>query len=101
MTITEFLLARFAEDEEKARNLLGVLEEWHETHAWAAFQFWLPSQRRLIADCEAKRQIVQDCAPGYGAGDYYAGKDSLHAEVLMRLALPYAGHPDYRQEWRP
>ena len=44
---------------------------------------------RVLAECEAKRQIVQNAQdPG----------DDLFVAIL---ALPYADHPDYREEWRP
>jgi hypothetical protein len=51
----------------------------------------------VLADIEAKRQIVQNhdrhvpCQPGYGA--------SRHA--VRCLAMVYSDHPDYQQEWRP
>jgi hypothetical protein len=29
------------------------------------------------------------------------GWDGIEAKVLGYLALPYADHPDFREEWRP
>jgi hypothetical protein len=51
---------------------------------------------RILAEVEAKRRIV----------DRYAwlcehGDTGGTAWVLPLLALPYADHPDYRNEWRP
>lgn len=39
---------------------------------------------RIIAEIEAKRRIVTECG---------------WVTVMALLALPYADHPDYRQEW--
>ena len=70
---------------------------------------------RVLADCAAKRWIVQACRdarpdtaflgtrPG-GLPDFPLTPADIHqlaALTLALLALPYAGHPDYREEWRP
>jgi hypothetical protein len=47
---------------------------------------WDPA--RVLAECAAKRRIVE----------MYAGQHG-QPYVLHFLALPYADHPDYRQEW--
>ncbi|MEU7103558.1 DUF6221 family protein [Streptomyces sp. NPDC046215] len=51
---------------------------------------------RVLAEVDAKRAIVEEIEDAevrwYG--------DKL-IPVLKRLALPYADHPDYREEWRP
>ena len=124
MTLTEFLLARIAEDEGKihgdwsdGRGLHIITEEMFD---------------RMLAECEAKRRIVAEAfevaatidgewgcchdaddirrgyrepTPGWGdeaeplpegcAGPEVAGK------FLQALAAVYAGHEDYRQEWKP
>ena len=67
---------------------------------------------RMLAECDAKRRIVNWAAPitgservpGFRPGVYdrvptrYVNdvKDLLHL-----LALPYADHEDYRPGWRP
>lgn len=56
---------------------------------------WDPA--RVLAECEAKRQIVERCA----AVDFAMPSTHLAHGVLALLALPYADHPDYRDEWRP
>ena len=49
----------------------------------------LAPPRPRAAECEAKRRIVENAQdPG----------DDLFVAIL---ALPYADHPDYREEWRP
>ena len=124
MTLTEFLLARIAEDEGKihgdwsdGRGLHIITEEMFD---------------RMLAECEAKRRIMTEAfevaatidgewgcchdaddirrgyrepTPGWGdeaeplpegcAGPEVAGK------FLQALAAVYAGHEDYRQEWKP
>ena len=74
---------------------------------------------RVLAECEAKRRIVgiHELDPievyswgttggGCGLCDHSCetGGDTWGhdpCETLKALALPYADHPDYRQEWKP
>jgi len=70
---------------------------------------------RVLAECEAKRKIValfSETESVYhsfvDAQDYLDSilNDSrIEVEaltpVLQALALPYADHPDYQQEWKP
>lgn len=79
MTLTEFLLARIADDETAAN--------------------WLPSTAaRSRAECDAKRRIVERWQLGEGdPEDHHPVPD----EVLRLLALPYADHESYQPEWRP
>lgn len=114
MTLTEFLLARIAEDEAMARNDLwgdgaapgtAGLYWWHDELGGDHIAV---EPRRVLAECEAKRRIVgswvaqwsipEDDFPsrplgGQGGEVYY--------DVLCHLAAVYADHPDYRDEWRP
>lgn len=73
---------------------------------------WDPA--RGLAECEAKRRIVAWCVEVVGDrdlsnyGEVGCLRDdrdalavTLAVETLRLLALPYAGHPDYREEWRP
>jgi hypothetical protein len=54
---------------------------------------WDPA--RVLAECEAKRLLLQrEPCDDTGVGD-----DPCHH--LRALAVPYADHPDYREEWRP
>lgn len=102
MTITEFLLARVAEDEEAALD---------------GFSPW------ALAECEAKRRIVEahpasrpsppaaynprepacgTCVTQVGNGLRFP-RVEIHlphpCPTLLALASAYANHPDYRQEW--
>lgn len=85
MTLQEFLLARFAEDEAWAQ------EELFPYH-------WRIGEARIAADCEAKRRILTRCSHVLAAG----AREDAHAValgVLEDLALAYAAHPDYRTQW--
>lgn len=54
---------------------------------------------RVLDDVDAKRKAIEACT--YFLHDSEAGPDPCAATVLAALALPYADHPDYRDEWRP
>ena len=109
-TLTEFLLARIAADEAAADDV-----DWDDYNP-------LHQPARVLAECEAKRRIVErerwkpphgmDCDGHPGAwmphGDYGAGycmwgaeHDGEQSATLRDLAAVYADHPDYRNEWRP
>jgi hypothetical protein len=66
---------------------------------------WDPA--RVLAECDAKRRIVQQARPvtrdstGVYPRDVTYVYDVGVPWVLKLLALPYADHPDYRDEWRP
>lgn len=97
-TLTEFLLARVAEDEREAGDPTWcdcVIEGLPLKHG-------LQCPIRLLAECDVKRRIMMlvertGWAPGECDECGSPGSDA----ILERLALPYADHPDYREEWRP
>ena len=76
MSVAEFLLARYDFEDRACDQALA------ETGANPDVF------KRTRADLEAKRRIVERWR-------------ELHPDVLRLLALPYADHPDYDQEWRP
>jgi len=83
--LAEFLLARIAEDEAAYES------------AYVAYLDGFPfTPTRVLAECETKRRIVELCAYWQRPVDGLDGED-----ILRLLALPYADHPDYREEWRP
>lgn len=118
-SLVEFLRARLDEDEQAARAASGpkarypywALSEWQgreEPHSLIgqgtpehptvlghftydpiftthAEHIVRHDPARVLAEVEAKRRIVFEVA----------------MPVLALLALPYADHPDYREEWRP
>lgn len=65
---------------------------------------WDPT--RVLTECEAKRRIVEEA--WQTSGDNYAdwnggwldGQHEMATTTLRLLALPYADHPDFREEWR-
>lgn len=123
LTLTEFLLARLDEDEEAAQA--APMREWEQ-----GGEFWhrgnpdpTPLMRhvlahdpaRVLAEVAAKRALVAEhtAPPPWEkqcprCGDVenqvaYEGPEPYPAPcpTLRLLALPHAGHPDYRQEWVP
>jgi hypothetical protein len=70
---------------------------------------WQPA--RVLAECEAKRRIVEQCKEWLSYGPVKSwetdrGEDAALSEdaapaILRLLALPYTNHPRYREEWRP
>jgi len=127
MTITEFLLARIAEDEARARSYgatvaVGEHADWCRTPELVdgrCFYCGAPSRpaspsERVLAECEAKRRIVEAHAGWHvcpnldakGYTDYDDGSDGdewgMTACPTVRLmALAYADHLDYLPEWKP
>ena len=109
--LAEFLLARIQEDEAAAKDAganvwteqsSGVLDtgEWPDgVHALGdsrVTRFIAEHDPvRVLAECDTKRRIIKtlswDDDPWRGARDY----------LLMLLALPYADHDAYREEWKP
>lgn len=125
MTLSEFLLARIDEDESVARRPTPDEYEsgdaymfwhedatdevqWHTAHCGLRMGEYNEAcqcdvRARVIAECEAKRQVVTlfECHPGADPrrGDLwneYAGMNAM----LNALALPYADHPDFDDAWR-
>jgi hypothetical protein len=118
VTLTEFLLARIAEDELAAR-IANVSQTWStdetaccvmvehdygdnvETHHnGTAAHIARHDPARVLAECEAKRRIVADAAEYLDHVGGIESTDGLAMRVLEYLALPYADHPDWRGEWK-
>lgn len=83
MTLTEFLLARIADDEAMA----APWGRWH-------------------AECEAKRRIIEKAEAWVAVAlEDEDGEAAILAIGLQAsypfLALPYADHKDYRSDWKP
>jgi hypothetical protein len=119
-----FLRARLDEDEQAAQYVLSFEADgftWE--YQWArfgrhrgrvtrsSFEPGAPSPRRVLAEVEAKRRIVDECerkirrmrlrVDQNGDDIMSPGMAYLSTTILGPLALPYAEHPDYREEWRP
>lgn len=102
VNLTEFLLARIAEDMNVAVDcevLVPLGYTWRSI-SWMHGanrehgRRWAPE--RVLAECEAKRKTIDRLNDHAWVGSY-AVRDVL----LSLLAAPYADHPDYRQEWAP
>ena len=121
MTITEFLLARIAEDEAVAheveasnradveRGLYSAELVAPETAMWATdgnfgqlAVYTHPS--RVLAECNAKRLLIglHSEDPGFGRRHPCIAEeaDGWACLTLIALAGIYANHPDFREEWR-
>jgi hypothetical protein len=99
--LAEFLLARITEDEELAKRGYNVTVEWSiypptgvSVDPRLGPGWFQPS--RVLAECAAKRLVLQwEDHEGQGFPRFFV--DHMH----RAFALPYADHPDYREEWRP
>lgn len=107
MTITEFLLARIAEDEQAAGQRVGEMESGVELEAGRGGnvkmllidppQRWLDHEGawgtlRVQRECEAKRHLLDESLV-WGEG--------CATVIAQYMAEVYADHPDYDPEWRP
>lgn len=150
LTLTDFLLARIAEDEADAREAVipahdvpnaykphPALARWRytgkgdveydyddptpypDTHNVTQGEYY-PGVReecaphiarhdpaRVLAECEAKRGIVERCElviQAFEDGVMWSNvnrRERSHARMTIRtLARVYADHPDYQAEWR-
>ncbi len=125
MTITAFLLARIAEDEAVAREAnpphAGRTFYSHFGHGaddWGVYYFNVPIER-VLAECAAKRRIVEVHAPTdgtvYGVSGLVAtdrfyctrcctgeggGLEAWPCGTVVALASAYASHPDFDPAWQ-
>lgn len=100
MTITEFLLARIADDEAEA-----TAAHWARcgSMGWddsTPCDCGLPE--RTLAECEAKRRIVADRVRidrSANEDEWSMGYSDANHDALRALAAVYADHPDYNPAW--
>lgn len=124
MDLVEFLRARLARDEQIAQACAGT--PWKaqpsgtvgvdaddpafvataENEAYAE-HIARHDPSRTLREVAAARQIIDDYEKEtwiLGQGHRTPELEAAHAvreSVLRLLALPYAGHPAYQEEWRP
>jgi hypothetical protein len=102
--LPEFLLARIAEDYDIAADaLLFSPDEWptfnEEIRAGQLARVFVEHNAlRVIAECEAKRHIIELCQ---SEGEQGPSAYVLGELTLAYLAQPYKDHPDYQEEWKP
>jgi len=125
-TLTEFLMARIAEDEAQARDAIAERNRiFHndppgpdltlESYPDAGVPFVAVGPERVLAECAAKRCIVElhqpepwkldptrlMCDGCSGVDDPYIDQIPFPCANLKYLAEVYADHPDYDEAWRP
>lgn len=93
LTLTEFLLERITEREAAANNYLRF-----EVRGGTPGHYGIRDE--VLAECASLRGAVT-LAAAYSDGPEHPRTLTLADDILRNLALPYADHPDYRQEWRP
>lgn len=88
--LSDFLLARIAEDEAHVRRFAGG----------TAGGDALINPTRLLYECTAKRMIV--AVHSFSPATHRCAHDRTRYPclTLRAVALPYADHPDFRAEWR-
>jgi len=121
MSITEFLLARIAEDEAVAQETMrrAVADPYTDAAEVTLYSNEAASSgspivaatpARILAECEAKRRIVElymaaevrtdmDTFLPEGA-DWILGRRWGAGYAARALAQPYADHPDFDPAWR-
>ena len=114
MSITDFLLARIAEDEEQAETCRKL--GWFPA---SKYEMRAVSQARVLAECAAKRAIVelhQDAGESQGytenadygyipnccgtCGTFGEYGEPFPCDTFRTLAAVYADHTAYLDEWR-
>ena len=130
--LAQFLIARITEDELIARASIdsGGREWWTEAEVIDRFgddtdgaddtdgdadaaHIARFSPERALAECDAKRRVLDDHFPNRAQGDAallcVTCRDSPDAmapapwpcSTVRALALPFADHANYREQWRP
>jgi hypothetical protein len=120
VSLADFLTARIAEDEAGYRRMAETLSVAKQTMSGpvgarpTVVHETILSRSRLLAECEAKRRIVEAfkdaerAVAGYDDNNpnnppsYWQEWGNRHAlELALEvLAQPYADHPDFNPDWR-
>lgn len=118
-TLTDFLLARISEDEEVAIEAVRVAEDAAPGVEWTHLQLnevggnsmhdeVTVGAHRFLAECEAKRRIVELHSGGAEWCGWTQGGDGTHddmgngpadCDTARALAQVYADHPDFDESW--
>lgn len=103
LTLTDFLLARIAEDEAVAQEIRP--DEHLRTRDASSLEVARAGEYatgaitsgRVLAECAAKRAVIRVTR---GLGGYYNPDAARQApDILRALASVYADHLDFRPEW--
>jgi hypothetical protein len=99
MTLTDFLLTRIAVDED--RHAFRDLAEAMRGQGMSKVAAFLDEQEaRVLAECEAKRRIVEIAGPAVDEDGRHLSGSGI-PDILQALAAVYADHSDYDESWRP
>jgi hypothetical protein len=100
LDITEFLLARIAEDEAEAKPMAALEDD--DRGGWA-----IAYAERVLAECAAKRAIIAEHEwrtvsgeTGCGLCNYYRDygwEEVGPCKTIRALAAVYKDHPDYTE----
>ncbi len=111
-----FTRARLDEDKQVA---LGAMEpgyfyaDGHTSNVLTFLERWNPDDpRQVLAEIESKLQMLDlhtpavPLNPSYGCPTCWEGAEDggpmrVPCPTLRLIAVAYAGHPNYQQEWRP
>lgn len=111
MTLIEFLLARIAEDRERASAAKWAMQgKWFTSGSDDVERFvHALTPDHVLAECEAKRRMIEACQGYQSAAEHNAQMGIADNEAVLRaqgarhvlrwLALPYRDHPDCDPEW--
>ena len=103
LTLVDFLRARLDEEQQSALAQWSTGPSRHLRGSVPPSRYATPEVAEVEID--AKRRIVDlhtgehEC-PRDGDNCGYWHEDEA-CTTLRLIALPYAQHPDYRQEWKP
>lgn len=97
LSLTDFLTARYDEDERVWRDV-----------AFSTRRHGKRLAQRMVADIAAKRQIVElatdaargECDAAADRGWDVSEVDTDGGAILRHLASVYVDHPDFREEWK-
>jgi hypothetical protein len=81
------------------------------TRAWRGVHIARHDPARVLREVEAKRRVLDETVPAMNGmddridGEWGVGEmdpsEYESVDLLRLLALPYADHPEYQDEWRP
>lgn len=108
MTVTEFLLARIAEDEALARKVADRMEHAPPQEPGGIGNLGIVGYpfTRMLAECEAKRTIIKRYHSWHDAhletpsDTWNSATSAVLFMAVLDLAAVYAYHPDYIEEWK-
>jgi hypothetical protein len=113
MDLTEFLTARYGEQEARAQRAITDWEDqdWVELDADPLDHIHANNPHAVLADTVAKRAILDEHSSLVGGKSSdgclvcYQDPEALDGPTypcptLRHLAGPYADHPDYDQSWK-